>query len=48
MDEVDLEKRGIGDIKVMIEMQMHYLLFLDATLYCTGRHLAASFASCEE
>ena len=33
MEKVDLEKRGIGDIKVMIEMQMYYLLFLDATVY---------------
>jgi hypothetical protein len=33
VEEVDLEKRGIGDIKVLREMQMYYLLFLDATVY---------------
>ena len=33
MLKIDLEKRGIEDIKVMIEMQMYYLLLLDATVY---------------
>ena len=33
MLKIHLEKRGIEDIKVMIEMQMYYLLLLDATVY---------------
>ena len=33
MLNIDLEVRGIEDIEVMIEMQMYYLLFLDATVY---------------